>query len=185
MIPLVKYFYDRRWPLGVVALLGFAVIANLTLAMIATGPGAQKPIEGYYGKALNWDKTQKLERTFADAGLKVAVELPQGPQYVRGMLRPVDLAIRDDKGKAVAGLKGRIEALRSSDANLNNGGDLVEVPGDPGKYRVLLQFAADGLWRLEADLKKGETEYAFSLKVDVSQSRDLRPPRETPAGEAR
>ena len=91
------------------------------------------------------------------------------------MPRPVDVRVADRDGKPVAGLAGRLFAIRPSDTRLNQTGELVALPQTPGSYRTLVRLDAPGAWELRIDVAAGGAAVRPRGAPDRAGGR--RPPR--------
>ena len=76
------------------------------------------------------------------------------------MPRPVDVRVTDREGNGVAGLTGRLFAIRPSDSRLNQTTPLVGLPQEAGSYRSLVRLDEPGAWELRIDTTQCNPEQA-------------------------
>lgn len=157
-----------RWPLFLAGILLMSISAQATMVYFATRPDAPRPETDYYAKAQRWDADQAVLAASAALGWQIAVDVPAGEQYLRGMARPVDLTIRDRDGQPLSGLTGDLVAVRPADSRLNDRGPLTELPHEPGRYRTLLRFPVPGLWELTVDAQSGGLSFAHVARVNLA-----------------
>ena len=158
-----------RWPVGLTLALVVMVSVQGTMVYFALNSGVVLPEENYYEKAVAWDDELALRDVRRQLGWQLGFVLPQGPQYVRGMPWPVDLIVTDEKKQPVSGLTGDVLAVRPSDTRMNSQGALIELPHDPGHYRVMLTFPAFGQWQVNVKAKRGELEFLDTQRIVVRQ----------------
>lgn len=169
---------EYRWPIYLGSLLSMSVIACGVLVFVATRPDSPRPIKGYYEAARAWDADEAVEEASRQLGWAVRYELPSGVPHFPGMPRPVDVRVYDRDGKPVSRLAGRLFVLRPSDARLNQAGDLVEMPQEPGCYRTLVRLDEPGTWEFRIDATQVALRFVHSARVAVPAEPAV--PEETP-----
>lgn len=165
---LFRLVSEYRWPIYVGSLLTMSVVASGILVWVATRPDVPRPIRGYYEAAKAWDADEAVEEASRQLGWTVRYELPEGVPHFAGMPRPVDVRVADRAGSPVAGLAGRLFAIRPSDGRLNRTGDLVALPQEPGRYRALVQMDQPGAWELRIDAKREALRFVHAARIDVA-----------------
>lgn len=164
---LLRLVSEYRWPIYVGGLLAMSIVACGVLVFVATRPDAPRPIRGYYESAKAWDAGEAVEEASRQLGWAVRYELPEGVPHLAGMPRPVDVRVADREGNPVAGLAGRLFAIRPSDTRLNQTGTLVGLPQEPGRYRALVLLDQPGTWELRIDAMRDALRFVHAARLDV------------------
>ena len=164
---LLRLLSEYRWPIYLGGLLAMSVIACAVLVYVATRPDAPRPIKGYYEAARVWDADEAVVEASRDLGWTVRYELPSGVPHFPGMPRPVDVRVTARDGKPVSGLVGRLFAIRPSDTRLNQNGELVEMPQEPGSYRTLVRLDEPGTWELRIDVRQQALRFVHAARLSV------------------
>lgn len=164
---IFRLLSEYRWPIYLGSLLAMSVIACGVLVWVATRPDTPRPIKGYYEAARAWDADEAVEDASRQLGWAVRYELPADIPHVAGMPRPIDVRVTDRDGNAVPKLSGRLFAIRPADTRLNQTGDLVELPQEPGRYRTLVRLDEAGVWELRIDTTQGTLRFVHAARVDV------------------
>lgn len=165
---LLRLVSEYRWPIYLGGLLTMSIVACGVLVWVATRPDVPRPIRGYYEAAQAWDADEAVEEASRQLGWTVRYELPEGVPHFAGMPRPVDVRVADRDGRQVAGLTGRLFAIRPSDGRLNQAGDLVGLPQEPGRYRALVVMDQPGAWELRIDAKREALRFVHAARIDVA-----------------
>jgi nitrogen fixation protein FixH len=166
-VKLFRVISEYRWPIYLGGLLTMSVVACGVLVWVATRPDTPRPIKGYYEAARAWDADEAVEQASRQLGWTVRYELPSGVPHFAGMPRPVDVRVADRDGKPVSGLTGRLLAIRPADTRLNQDGELVEMPQEPGSYRTLVHLDEPGAWDLRIDVKQGTLRFVHAARLAV------------------
>lgn len=159
---------EYRWPLYLGGLLVMSIVACGVLVWVATRPDSPRPIRGYYEAARAWDADEAVAAASRDLGWSVRYELPAGIPHFPGMPRPVDVRVADRAGGPVAGLSGHLFAIRPADGRLNQTGELVGIPQEPGSYRTLVRLDEPGAWELRLDVRQGELRFVHAARFALS-----------------
>ena len=165
---LLRLVSEYRWPIYLGGLLAMSVVACGVLVWVATRPDSPRPIRGYYEAAQAWDADEAVEEASRQLGWTVRYEFPPGVPHTPGMPRPVDVRVTDREGNGVAGLSGRLFAIRPSDARLNQTGLLVGLPQEGGSYRSLVRLDEPGAWELRIDTKRDALRFVHAARLDVT-----------------
>jgi len=158
---------EYRWPIYLGSLLAMSVAASGVIVWVATRPDTPRPIKGYYEAAQAWDADEAVEEASRQLGWAVSYELPADVPHFAGMPRPVDVRVADREGKPIAGLAGRLFALRPSDTRLNQSGELVALPQEAGRYRTLVRIDAPGAWELRIDVRQAALRFVHAARLTV------------------
>ena len=158
---------EYRWPIYLGSLLAMSVVASGVIVWVATRPDTPRPIKGYYEAAQAWDADEAVEEASRALGWSVRYELPADVPHFAGMPRPVDVRVADRDGTPVAGLAGRLFAIRPSDTRLNQSGDLVALPQEAGRYRTLVRMDAPGEWELRVDVRQAALRFVHAARLTV------------------
>jgi nitrogen fixation protein FixH len=162
-----KVLSDYRWPIFIGGLLSMSIVASGVIVWVATRPDAPRPMKGYYEAARAWDADEAVEAASRQLGWSVSYDLPADVPHYPGMPRPVDVRVADRDGKPVAGLSGRLFAIRPSDTRLNQSGELVALPQTPGRYRTLVVVDAPGAWELRIDARQEALRFVHAARLTV------------------
>lgn len=165
----VRLVSEYRWPIFLGALLAMSIGASAVIVFVATRPDAPRPMKGYYEAAQAWDADEAVEAASRQLGWSARFELPADVPHMPGMPRPVDVLVVGRDGTPVAGLAGRLFAIRPSDTRLNQTGDLVALPHAAGRYRTLVRLDAPGLWDLRLDVRQGALRFVQSARFTVPE----------------
>ena len=163
-----RFVSDYRWPLYLSGLLAMPIVASGVLVFVATRPEAQRPMKGYYDAARNWDADEAVEASSRQLGWTVRYEVPAGVPHIPGMPRPVDVRVEDRDGQGVAGLSGRLFVIRPSEPRLNQTGQLVGLPQEPGSYRTLVRIDRPGTWEFRVDVKREGLRFVHAARLSVA-----------------
>jgi hypothetical protein len=170
-VKFLRAVSEYRWPIYLGGLLAMSIVACGTLVWVATRPDSPRPIKGYYEAARAWDADEAIEAASRQLGWTVRYELPSDIPHYPGMPRPVDVFVVDRDGKPVSGLEGKLIAIRSSDARLNQAGALTELPQQAGSYRTLVVLDEPGAWELRVDARQHALRFVhaagFNVPADV------------------
>ncbi len=156
---------EYRWPIYIGGHLTMSVVACGVLVWVATRPDSPRPIHGYYETAQSWDADEAVADASQKLGWTVRYELPEGIPLTPGMPRPVDVTVVDREGQPVSGLSGTLIAIRPSDQRLNQHGDLVAMPGAPGRYRTLIRVDAPGTWDVRLDAMQQSLHFVHAARL--------------------
>lgn len=157
-----------RWPMYLGGILTMSVVAQGILVYVATRPDAPRPIRDYYQRSLAWDVDAAVVEASRQLGWSVDFAVPTGVPHAAGMPRPVDVSVQDRDGVPVQGLSGQLQALRPSDARLNQVGVLTEIPHLPGTYRTLMRLDAPGVWELRVEARQGSQRFVHSQRFELA-----------------
>ncbi len=169
---LLRLLAEYRWPAFIGGLLMMSIASSAVIVWVATRPDTPRPIPGYYEAALAWDADEAVEQASRQLGWVVRYELPADVPRVAGMPRPVDVRVADRDGQPVAGLAGRLFAIRPADARLNNTADLIAMPHEPGTYRTLVRLGAPGAWDIRIDASQGTVRFVHAARLIVPADPD-------------
>ena len=164
---VLEVLSEYRWPIYLGSLLAMSVVASGVIVWVATRPDTPRPIKGYYEAAQAWDADEAVETASRQIGWSVRYELPADVPHFAGMPRPVDVRVADRDGKPVAGLAGRLFAIRPSDTRLSQSGDLVALPQEAGRYRTLVRMDAPGAWELRIDVRQAALRFVHAARLTV------------------
>jgi hypothetical protein len=158
---------EYRWPIYLGGLLTMSIVACGILVWVATRPDSPRPIRGYYEAAQAWDADEAVEAASRQLGWTVRYEFPPGVPHTPGTPRPVDVRVTDREGIGVAGLSGRLFAIRPSDPRLNQTASLVGLPQEAGSYRSLVRLDQPGAWELRIDTTRDALRFVHAARVSV------------------
>ena len=157
-----------RWPVGIAAIRGATVAANLVVMRVANDDPSFAVEPDYYRRAVGWDSTMAQARASAALGWRVT---PAVTPLVAGAPATVTLAITDRDGAPVTGAAVAVEALFNARANDRHTATLPEVA--PGRYAAPLPLAWAGDWELRVQVRReGAPPQAFHAVERVTVVRD-------------
>ncbi|MCC6751500.1 MAG: FixH family protein [Deltaproteobacteria bacterium] len=148
------------WPVGLVAVLGAAVLANVILFVTANRDASFAIEPDYYRKALAWDEKLAQDQRNTALGWRLACELVA--EGTRGEL-VVRLAERD--GQPLGGAKVRAVAFHRARGAERRTLTLREVA--PGTYGARVEPVRPGLWQLEVEVVRGGARFVQVAGVEL------------------
>ena len=103
-----------RWPVGILAILGLTVAANLALYHVAGGDPSFAIEPNYYAKAVAWDSTlaQAAATRRSDGGVTPTLAASPSRDGAR-----LSVALTDSTGKPVSGAVVKVVALYNARAD--------------------------------------------------------------------
>lgn len=153
-----------RWMLVAPALLLFqAAISTLTVYLSVSDPSfASEP--DYYRKAVEWDTQAAQQRTQAQLGWRIdldvaTVEHTAGERWVRVLLH--------DLGGAPI-LDAHVTAEAFHHARAADRRQLEFAAGEPGQYAVLMSVKRTGLWEFRVRAIVGAQVLTTTRLLDVA-----------------
>ena len=151
------------WPIGVAAILGVTVIANLVVMRIANSDPAFAIEPDYYKKAVAFDSTMAIERQSLDLGWTATSSFSTGDRS-DGPTLTVTLA--DRQAHPIEGALVTIVALANARANDMLSATLREV--SPGRYQSPLAARFTGQWEVRVDAMRNTEHFVASTRANLS-----------------
>ena len=154
-----------QWPIGIAAVLGATVIANLVVMRIANSDKAFAIEPDYYKRAVAFDSTLATERR-SDA-LKWSASARFLAQTTAGQ-RTLAVTLTDAQGVAVQGATVTMTALANARANLVLTATLQE--SSPGRYQGSLAATFPGQWEVRIDAVRGAEHFVTTMRTELTRS---------------
>ncbi len=153
------------WPIGIVAVLGATVIANLVVLRIANGDDAFAIEPDYYKRAVAFDST------LATAKRSAALKWSATAQFLaptEATQRTLSVTLTDAQGLPVQGATVTVAALANARANQLLTATLHE--SSPGRYQASLAAAFPGQWEVRIDAVRGVEHFVSTTRTELSRS---------------
>jgi nitrogen fixation protein FixH len=151
------------WPIGVTALLGTTVVANLWVMRIARADPSMVVEANYYQKGIRWDDEMAQARRNAALGWTLTPALsPVGASQRADLV--VDL--RDSAGARVEGARVTLEAFAVARSASVYSETLV--PHADG-YRASMPVPTPGRWELRFTVVRGAERFTAVRRVDAAR----------------
>jgi nitrogen fixation protein FixH len=137
-----------QWPWIVGGLMAVVVGANLILIYVATSDPSFAVEEDYYQKALDWDDKRAQDRTNAELGWMLELDVARERSADGSVVVAASLADRD--GRPISDATIHLQAFHNARASHVFESDLTHDAS--GRYTTSLPMRRPGLWefRLEA-----------------------------------
>jgi len=166
MKPVALRIRENAWPIGIALVVAAFFTIDGALIFTAFRDKATAAEDNYYDKAVQYDRLKASTIRSSEAGWTAELSVAESP--LPGMPRRVDVVVHDRNGLPVSGLRGTLTAVRPADVRLTNSATIVPVPGEEGRYRLLLKVPARGLWEFQLDAEKAGDAYRMVIRQDVA-----------------
>ncbi len=153
-----------QWPIGVAAVLGIAVLANVYIAVRANDDPSVHIERDYYQKAVRFDADQALRRRSERLGWRVTVEATR----TSATDAEVRALLVDSTGAPVRGAVLRIAAHAVARSNDVFTATTAEV-GD--RYVAAMPVNRGGLWNFDIEVVRGGDRFVASQRLDLGSDR--------------
>lgn len=155
-----------QWPVGIAAILMIVVVADVTVAIVASRDEAFAVEPDYYKKAVHFDDEMALRAESMRLGWQTFPALRLGRPGAPGN---VSLEVRDSVGRPITGARVQLLAMHNARASHQIEAALAEL-GD-GRYDAPLDAERPGEWELRFLVTRGTDRFAVSERIDVSAPR--------------
>ena len=149
---------ETWWPVGLAAVLGVTVLANIGVFLLAARNGGAEAVPDYYRRAVAWDSTMadgarsRALRWTIDASLSA-------PAAGGGML---SLTLSDSTGTPITGARVKVEGFAVARADQRFDTALTEVGG--GRYAVRLPVRRPEWHALDVTVRRGADRFILELR---------------------
>jgi hypothetical protein len=152
------------WPIGIVAVLGLTVGANIWVAVVAGDDPSFAVEQDYYNKAVTWDSTLAQQRANERLGWRL---VPALGAVSRGVTTPLSVRLVDSTGAPISDATVRVSAFYNARA-----GTVIEatMTRDTLGYETRLPISHTGAWELRFDVRRGAERFTAVSRVDASPS---------------
>lgn len=154
------------WPVGIVAVLGATIVANLWVMRVANSDPSFAIEPDYYQKAVAFDSTIATERRSLALGWTATTSIAATDTAGRPMLT---VTIVDAQRQPVQGATVSVVALANARANDIRTATLHEV--SPGRYQSTLAASFAGQWEVRVDAVRGAEHFVASTRTDMTITR--------------
>lgn len=148
------------WPIGITAILGATVAANLFVMRLASNDPAFAVEPDYYRKAVQYDSTMAQERRNLALGWQATTVLDS---VTAGTATRVRIQLHDAGAAPVTGATVSLMARFNARANDTLTATLME--GAPGNYITTLPIRTPGEWEVRIDAVRDSARYTTSQRV--------------------
>ena len=148
------------WPIGVAAILGTTVAANLVVMRIANDDPSFAVEPDYYRKAVHFDSAMAQQRANLSLGWGIQTQIDS---IGDGTHTRLTVYLRDALSSPLAGARMAVMARHNARANDTLTAVLTEAA--PGMYRAELPIARAGEWEVRVDASHGSQRFSASSRV--------------------
>lgn len=153
------------WPLGITAILGSTVVANLLVMRLASNDPAFAVEPDYYRKAVQYDSTMAQERRNLALGWHVTITFDS---ITAASDTPVEIRLNDATATPVSGATMMVMARFNARANDTLTATLEESA--PGRYRTTLPIHRVGEWEIRIDAVRDSARFTTRQRVTAVRS---------------
>jgi hypothetical protein len=150
------------WPIGITAMLGLTVAANLWILRVAGADPSFAIEPDYYARAVRWDSTQ------AQAGINRALAwrlAPRVSSFRAGIGGLLAVELRDSANALIDDASVDVSAFAVARSNLVATATLAHA--GPGTFAARLPLEHGGAWELRFDVRRGVEHFTSTQRLDV------------------
>jgi nitrogen fixation protein FixH len=148
------------WPLGITAILGATIAANLVVMRIANDDPSFAVEPDYYRKAVQYDSTMAQQRENLSLGWGIVTALdPIGD----GTRTRLVVQLLDASRSPLPG--AQVAVMARFNARANDTLTAVLAEHAPGTYVTNLPIARPGEWEVRVDAAHGSQHFSASTRV--------------------
>lgn len=167
-----------QWPIGVIAILGITVVANIALMRAANDDPSFAVEDNYYERGVQFDTTMAQERQNQALGW-TALSTIAGAPHGRATLR---VHLTDKRGQALAADSVSVVALFIARANDHVAARLTPDAAIAGDYVADIPMTRPGQWEVRVDARKGADRFVTTTRaVATNVAANTVAPADTPA----
>lgn len=148
------------WALVPVGLLTASVVGVGTMATIASRDPGFAIEQGYYERAVHWDRQQAEWAENTRLGYQLALSVAESEGH-----REVVAIVKDRNGALIRGATVRVEAF--ANARAGDRRKLVLSERADGSYRAPLAQARSGLWEFRSEVLNDHYRFTDVSRVDL------------------
>jgi nitrogen fixation protein FixH len=149
------------WPIGIVAVLGLTVAANIWVYTIAKADPSFVIEPNYYAKAIAWDSTLAQGRRNEALGWRLA---PALGAFSTGGGAHLSVTVTDAAGAKVENAVVTVAALYVARAAAVVTDTLVP---DAAGYSATIDVQHSGQWELRFDVTRGAEHFTATSRLDA------------------
>lgn len=156
------------WPIGIAITLGIVVVANISIAIVASDPNALVVEPDYYQKAVDYDATMRQDSVNAQLGWRIVPSLGRVSPDSSAELR---VELRDAAGAPLSGATVSVIAVHNAIANA----PVTATLGDAGRgaYVARLPMHRVGQWEFRFDVRRGVERFTADLRLDAARASQI------------
>ncbi len=150
------------WPIGIVAILGVTVTANLVMMRVANSDPSFSVEPDYYKKAVFYDSTMAQTHRNLDLGWVVQVSADSIVSDTPTRLR---IVLRDAQALPVLG--AAVEATVLFNARANDLTTATLTDEGVGVYAATLPINTPGVWEVRVNAKRDTSHFTSSTRINA------------------
>ena len=150
------------WPIGIVAILGASVAANLVMMRIANNDPSFAVEPDYYRKAVLYDSTMAQIQRNVDLGWAVQAF---ADSIVRGQPTRLRVVLRDERAQPVLGAAVNATVLFNARANDLSTATLTD--DGAGVYSAALPINTPGEWEIRVNVTRDTSHFTSSTRISA------------------
>ena len=148
------------WPIGITAILGATVVANLVMMRVANNDPSFSVEPDYYKKAVFYDSTMAQTRRNLDLGWGVQTF---ADSIVPGKPTRLRVVLRDEKALPLLG--ARVEATVLFNARANDLTTATLTDEGAGVYAATLPINTPGEWEIRVNATRDTSHFTASRRM--------------------
>jgi nitrogen fixation protein FixH len=148
------------WPIGITAILGATVVANLVMMRVANNDPSFSVEPDYYKKAVFYDSTMAQTRRNLDLGWGVQTF---ADSIVPGKPTRLRVVLRDEKALPLLG--ARVEATVLFNARANDLTTATLTDEGAGVYAATLPINMPGEWEIRVNATRDTSHFTASRRI--------------------
>lgn len=153
------------WPIGIVAILGASVAANMVMMRIANNDPSFAVEPDYYRKAVFYDSTMAQTHRNLDLGWDVQTS---ADSIVQGKPTRLRVVLRDERARPVLGAVVQASVLFNARANDLTTATLTDE--GTGVYSATLPINAPGVWEVRVNATRDTSHFTSSTRLTAVRS---------------
>lgn len=152
-----------HWPIGVAAVLGLTVAANIYVMVRANDDPSVAIAKDYYQRAVRFDADQALRQRSARLGWRVSLEAAR----TSASEATVTAVLLDSAGAPVRGAIVRIAAHAVARSN-----DVFTATATPAgdRYVAVVPVNRGGLWDMDVEIMRGSERFVATQRLDLPEA---------------
>ena len=153
------------WPIGIIAILGASVAANIVMMRIANNDPSFAVEPDYYRKAVFYDSTMAQTHRNLDLGWDVQTS---ADSIVQGKPTRLRVVLRDERARPVLGAVVQATVLFNARANDLTTATLTDE--GTGVYSATLPINAPGVWEVRVNATRDTSHFTSSTRLTAVRS---------------
>ena len=152
-----------QWPWIVGGLMAVVIGANLILIHLATSDPSFAVEEDYYQKALDWDQKRAQDRTNAQLGWMLDLDVAR-ERSADGSVE-VTVSLADREGRPIPDASIHLRAFHNARAAHIFESDLAR--GATGRYTASLPLRRPGQWEFRREAERAGTRFTYTTLQEL------------------